>query len=276
MNEFLVQPLGWPWLAALFGLLFGSFLNVCISRLPDDYSIVLPRSHCPRCGAWIAWYDNIPLLSYLILSGRCRACRAPISWRYPLVEALIGFFFYLAILIHGPNLAGVKWCLFAWLMVGLIVTDLETRILPDEFTKIGVVAGLILSAVVPLPAGVLVLLWRDANPALASLLDAVVSAVLLAGGLWFMAWFYAKVRHREGLGFGDVKMLALLGTFLGLESTLLVLMLASLLGTVLGLLWIRIKGEDAGSYELPFGSFLGTAGLVVAFAGADLLTGFRG
>lgn len=272
MNELMVQPPGISFLVGFFGLLIGSFLNVCISRLPDDYSVVLPRSHCPRCGALIAWYDNIPLVSYLILGGKCRNCQASISWRYPLVEALTGFFFYLAIEIHGFDYAGLKWCLFAAILIALIFTDLETRILPDEFTKSGIVAGLLLAPIVPLSASLLSFFYPDTSRALVSFLDAVFAASLLSGGMWLMALTYERIRGREGLGFGDVKMLALLGAFLGLESTMLVLILASLFGSLLGLVWVRLKGEELGSYELPFGSFLGAAGLIVAFAGASLLT----
>jgi len=262
--------LDWSLLAGLFGLLIGSFLNVCISRLPYDESVVAPRSHCPRCGAWIAWYDNIPLLSYALLQGRCRACGAVISWRYPVVEALTGGLFWLAVTLHGPTLAGLKWSVFAAILVALIFTDLETRILPDEFTKAGMVAGFLLAPVAPLPPGLLSIFWPGASPALISLLDALAAAGLLAGGLWLMALVYERLRGREGLGFGDVKMLGLLGAFLGLESALLVMVLASLFGSVLGLVWVKVRGEDMGSYELPFGSFLGVAGLVVAFAGVGL------
>lgn len=272
MNELMVQPPGISFLIGFFGLLIGSFLNVCISRLPDDYSVVLPRSQCPRCGTMIAWYDNIPLASYLILGGRCRQCQASISWRYPSVEALTGFLFYLAIEIHGFTWAGMKWSIFAAILIVLIFTDLETRILPDEFTKSGILAGLLLAPIVPLPASLLSFFYPEASRALVSLLDAVFAATLLSGGMWLMALIYERLRGREGLGFGDVKMLALLGAFLGLESTLLVLILASLFGSLLGLLWVRLKGEDLGSYELPFGSFLGAAGLIVAFAGASLFT----
>ncbi len=272
----MVAPLEWSMAAGLFGLLIGSFLNVCISRLPYDESVVTPRSHCPRCSAWIAWYDNIPLLSYVLLGGRCRHCRAPISWRYPAVEALTGGLFWLAVTLHGTTMAGLKWSVFAAILVALIFTDLETRILPDEFTKAGMVAGFLLAPVAPLPPGLLSIFWPQATPELISLLDSLAAAGLLAGGMWLMAVVYERVRKREGLGFGDVKMLALLGAFLGLESALLVMVLASLGGSVLGLIWVKLRGEDIGSYELPFGSFLGVAGLLVAFAGVGLLTGPRG
>lgn len=268
----LAGPLDWSIAGGLFGLLIGSFLNVCISRLPYDESVVTPRSHCPRCGAWIAWYDNIPLLSYVLLGGKCRACGAGIAWRYPAVEALTGGLFWLAVSVHGPTLAGLKWSLFAAILIALIFTDLETRILPDEFTKGGMVAGFLLAPVVPLPPGLLRIFWPQATPELISLLDSLFAAGLLAGGLWLLALLYLRLRGREGLGFGDVKMLGVLGAFLGLESSLLVMLLASLLGSVLGLMWVKLRNEDMSSYELPFGAFLGAAGLVVAFAGASLFT----
>lgn len=270
-----MTPIEWSIAAALFGLLIGSFLNVCIGRLPYDESIVTPRSHCPQCGSMIAWYDNLPVVSYLILRAKCRSCAAPIPWRYPAVELLTGGLFFAAISLHGPNLTGLKWCIFAALLVGLIFTDLETRILPDEFTKSGIVAGLLFAPIAPLPPGLLSLFWPDATPAIASLLDSLAAAFLLSGGLWLMGRAYQRLRHREGLGFGDVKMLALLGAFLGLEGALLVMVLASLSGSLLGLAWVKLRGEDLASYELPFGSFLGAAGLAVAFGGTGLLTGLR-
>ena len=270
MTELMLHPPGLSLLAGLFGLLIGSFLNVCISRLPEDNSVVYPRSHCPRCGVMINWYDNIPLVSYVILGGKCRACESGISWRYPLVEALTGFLFFLSIEIHGVTWAGAKWCLFAAILIELIFSDLETRVLPDEFTKSGIVAGLLLSPIVPIPASILSFFYPQGTVAFISFLDAVLASVLLSGGMWLMATLYEKLRHREGLGFGDVKMLALLGAFLGLESALLVMVLASLVGSILGLIYVRLRGEDLSSYELPFGSFLGIAGLVVAFAGASL------
>lgn len=268
-------PLDWSIAAGLFGLLIGSFLNVCISRLPYDESVVAPRSHCPHCGAWIAWYDNIPLLSYVLLAAKCRACGAGIAWRYPAVEALTGGLFWLAVTVHGPTLAGLKWSVFAAILVALIFTDVETRILPDEFTKGGMILGFLFAPVAPLPPGLLQIFWPGVTPELTSLLDSLIAAAFLAGGLWLMAMLYQRVRGREGLGFGDIKMLGLLGAFLGLESTLLVVLLASLFGSVLGLIWVKLRNEDMSTYELPFGAFLGTAGLVVAFAGAGLLTWSR-
>lgn len=264
MNDLLLASLA----AAAFGLVAGSFLNVCISRLPLDYSVVTPRSHCPRCGAAIAWYDNIPLLSFLLLLGRCRACRAPISLRYPLVEFSTALLFFWAWWRTGGGWAGFKWCLFAAILVELIFSDAEFRILPDEFTIGGIFAGLALAPVVPVPEGIIAWLWRlrapESSTALESFLHALLAAVFLSGGLWLMGLAYQRIRGREGLGFGDVKMTAFLGAFLGLETGLLALLAGSLLGSVLGILWIKARGEDASTYELPFGSFLGVGALVAA------------
>ena len=165
MNDLLASSI----LAGLFGLIIGSFLNVCISRLPHDFSVVTPGSYCPRCGAPIAWYDNIPLLSFLLLMGRCRHCRAPIAFRYPLVEFSTGLLFFWAWWRTGGGWAGVKWCLFAAILVELIFSDAETRILPDEFTVGGLFAGLALAPVAPPPgvraAGLEQLLRQPRPPA---------------------------------------------------------------------------------------------------------------
>ena len=266
MNDLLALPLPWPWIAAAFGLLFGSFLNVCISRLPDDYSVVMPRSHCPHCGSWIAWYDNFPVLSFAVLGGKCRACRGPISWRYPLVEALTGLLFFLAVSIHGPGWMALKWCIFGAWLVALIVTDIETRILPDEFTKSGWVLGILLAPIAPLPQGVISMLLPVDSVQLSSLVDAAFSSVVFPAGLWLMAALYQRVRGVEGLGFGDVKLLGMLGALTGFEAALQSLMIGSVLGVVVGIGWIKFTGKDASTYELPFGSFLGIAALAVVFA----------
>ncbi len=264
MNDLLLASL----LAGVFGLVIGSFLNVCISRLPHDYSVASPRSHCPRCGAMIAWYDNIPLLSFLLLLGRCRHCRAPISFRYPLVEFSTGLLFFWAWWRTGGGWAGVKWCLFAAIIVELVFSDAETRILPDEFTIGGIFAGLALAPVVPVPEGFIAWILQmqapAASPALQSFVQSLIAAASLSGGLWLMGLVYERVRGRQGLGFGDVKMTAFLGAFLGLETAVLALLAGSLLGSVLGLVWIKARGADASTYELPFGSFLGVGALLAA------------
>jgi leader peptidase (prepilin peptidase) / N-methyltransferase len=252
-----------PWIAGAFGLLIGSFLNVCISRLPNDESVVTPRSHCPRCGAWIAWYDNIPVLSFLFLRARCRECHFPISSRYPIVELLTGGSFFWVVAIHGWSWNSIKWCLFAALLIELGFSDWETRILPDEFTKIGTLTGLLLAAVVPLPPGIASLLLPATDPRLASFLAACAGAGVLSGMMWLIGAAYRRVRGREGLGFGDVKLLAMIGAFLGMEGGLLALMIGSVIGAVLGMFWIYRAKADAATFELPFGSFLAFAAAIV-------------
>jgi len=250
--------------AALCGLLLGSFANVCISRLPDNESVVQPRSHCRRCGAMIAWYDNIPLLSYVLLGGRCRSCKALISWRYPTVEGLTGAWFWLAVRLNGLDWVAAKWCLFGFILIELLFSDLETHILPDEFTLGGWIAGVVLAPLAPPPRGIVALFLEGQGPKFVGLAGAVLGSVALAGLLWAVGGAYMLVRKREGLGLGDVKLLAMMAAFLGLDSAILALLGASLAGSVIGLLWIKWKGEDASTYELPFGSFLGAAGLLVA------------
>lgn len=254
--------------AGAFGLIIGSFLNVCVSRLADDYSIVAPRSQCPRCGSLIAWYDNIPLLSFAVLGGRCRSCRGSISLRYPLVEFLTAALFFWAFFRLGPGWPALKWCAFAAITIELIFSDAETRILPDEFTRWGAAIGVTLSPIVPLPPGIIPwisqLISPGLYPAALSFLNSLGAAIFLSGGLWLMGLVYARLRGREGLGFGDVKMVAFLGAFLGLETALLALMFGSLLGSILGFAWIKIRRHDPATYELPFGSFLGAGALIAA------------
>ncbi len=253
-------------LALLAGLLIGSFLNVCIYRLPRDLSVVSPaRSYCPECEQPVAWYDNIPILSYAMLGGRCRSCAKPIPLRYLIVEALTGGLFCVIVLALGPTLAAVKLCVFSALLVGLIFADIEERILPDEFTYGGMALGIVFSFFLPfqdtldrafswfLPAGIWV------GP-----IEAVLGGAIPALMMWGMAWAYLKLRHKEGLGLGDVKMVAMIGAFLGITGTIETVMLGSVLGSVIGLIYIYGTRKDPSTYELPFGTFLGTGALAVA------------
>jgi leader peptidase (prepilin peptidase)/N-methyltransferase len=252
-------------LAFVAGLLIGSFLNVCIYRMPRDLSIVAPRSFCPACEHMVAWYDNVPVLSYAVLGGRCRHCRKPIPVRYPVVEVLTAALFFAAVYRNGPTLLSLKLCTFAALIVGLIFTDLEERILPDEMTLGGALLGLIFAAFVPLKDGIAGL-FLPANVSVrwVSLCEAAFGALVLSALLWAVGAIYLRVRGREGLGFGDVKMVAMIGAFLGLHGALLVVVAGSMLGSVLGLLYIVLMRKQASSYELPFGTFLGAAAIAVA------------
>ena len=262
-------------LAFFFGLIIGSFLNVCIHRWPRDLSVVKPRSRCVSCEHPIAWYDNIPLASYATLGGRCRHCGARISARYPAVEALTGLLFFAFVRAQGPTPAALKSCVFAAMLVGLMFSDLEERILPDEFTLGGAAVGLAISLFVVVPdqtaQAICWLLGVGIPPALSSPLESAAGAALPAAFLWGGGWLYEKIRHREGLGFGDVKLIAMVGSFLGLRGALLTLILGSVAGSVIGYTYIRVTGKDASSYELPFGTFLGAAALVAAWPGQSWL-----
>ena len=263
------------WLALLFGLLIGSFLNVCIYRMPRDLSVVRPRSYCPACEHPIAWYDNLPLLSYVLLRARCRHCNAAISARYPVVELLTGVLFFVYFWRLGPGLAAVKFCIYGASLVGLIFTDWEERILPDEFTLGGTAVGLIFAWFVPVrddfAQGLLWLAGVHWNERWTSVAEAAVGAGVPSLFLWLGGWLYLKLRHREGLGLGDVKLIAMVGAFLGLRGALLTVIVGSLLGSVIGYAYIRITHKDPSSYELPYGTFLGIAAIAVSLAGSGML-----
>jgi leader peptidase (prepilin peptidase)/N-methyltransferase len=262
-------------LAMLFGLLIGSFLNVCIYRWPRDLSVVRPRSHCIACQKTIAWYDNIPVVSFVILGGRCRYCQARISFRYPVVELATGLLFFYWFYTAGVTAMALKMSVFTALMVALIFSDLEERILPDELTLGGLVAGLVFAYFVPVPGYVVSILVMVTGMQLSATVTALAESALGAGlpafFLWGGGWLYEKVRHREGLGFGDVKLIAMVGAFLGLQGALLTLILGSIAGSVVGLAYIKLAHKDPASYELPFGTFLGLAAIVAVLAGNRIL-----
>ncbi len=259
-------------IAALAGLLIGSFLNVCIYRLPRDLSVVKPRSFCPECNKMIPWYDNIPVISYLVLAGRCRRCGHRIPVRYPLVELLTAAAFFCAVRNLGPTLAAVKFCAFGAILIALVFSDLEERILPDEFTLGGAALGVIFAIFVPPSGGILRLMFfSPSNERLLGVGDALIAGALCAAALWGVGALYQKIRHREGLGLGDVKMVAMIGAFLGVQGALLTLIAGSLLGAVVGLAYVWFTGKDASTYELPFGTFLGVAALGVGFVGEVVL-----
>jgi len=245
-------------LAGLFGLLIGSFLNVCIYRLPRDLSIVWPASRCTTCGRELSWYENIPVISYLALRARCRSCGERISPMYPLIEIVTALIFAGALAWYGLTPLFAVRLVFACAMVVLSVIDLQHQILPNEITLPGIAVGLVAS--VFLEPG-----FRDA----------LIGAVAGAAILWLIAWTYERLRHQEGLGFGDVKMLAMIGAFLGWPSMLLTLVIASFLGSVVGLSLIASNRGDLGS-KLPFGTFLAAAAIVSALAGPDIIAWYAG
>ena len=240
--------------AAAYGLVLGSFLNVVIYRLPRGMSIVRPRSHCPACGRMVRWYDNVPILSYLALRGRCRSCGAPISPRYPLVEATTGCLLVLAAWRFGVTIEGGLAAVFLLLLLPLALIDLEHQILPDVLTLPGIALGLLggaLSARVPL--------W---NSIAGALLGAAVPYLVIVA--------YRLLRGVEGMGLGDVKLLAMIGAFLGWQGVLLTLCIGAVAGAAVGLVLIAARRGRLDT-ELPFGTFLAAAGALVLFAGGPIM-----
>lgn len=257
------------------GLVIGSFLNVCILRIPAGKSIVLPPSACPQCGAPIRPYDNIPVVSYLLLRGKCRGCKTPISPMYPLVELLTAVLFFGCFWAFGLTIDTLKWCLFSALMIVLVFTDLRERILPDVVNFVGLGLGFIFSLFMRPSDGTARLVAYLAFPSLhsmrlISLLDALLGAAAGGGLLWLVMEAYFRLRHREGMGLGDVKMMLMVGAFLGLKRTMLTIFAGSLLGTLLGVAFILARGKKS-DYELPFGTFLGMAAILVVFFGTPFM-----
>jgi len=247
-----MSPLVLVWLAA-FGLVIGSFLNVCISRLPAGESVAFPGSRCPSCRAAIRWYDNIPVVSYIALSGRCRSCRVRIPLRYPLVElATAAVFVAQGLVFDDPWLLGQR-LLFSAVMVALFATDLETQRLPNVLTLPGLVAGLISSV------------W------LAPGLQASLAGAALGAAIpWSIRWVWFKAKGVEAMGLGDVKMLAMIGAFLGWQQVWLVLLLSSLAGAAVGIL-LTATGRRSMQSRLPFGTFLAMAAIGASLGGDRLL-----
>jgi leader peptidase (prepilin peptidase)/N-methyltransferase len=249
---------GWVVFAAIFGSTIGSFLNVCIYRLPRRESIVWPRSACPHCRRNLAWYENLPIVSYIWLRGRCRTCRGAISIRYPIVEALTAAMFAGAAWYYGPSMLLVSRLVFGCALIVLFAIDLEHHLLPNAITLPGIVAGFLFSFVTD-PG------WTAS----------LVGIVFGGGLLYTIAEAYYRIRHEEGLGMGDVKMLAMIGAFIGWQLTLLTLMTASLAGSVIGL-GLLATGRGSMKYALPFGTFLALGAAFAAVLGPGLLDWYLG
>jgi leader peptidase (prepilin peptidase)/N-methyltransferase len=281
----------------LLGMIVGSFLNVCITRIPEEISVVSPGSRCPRCGTPIKAYDNVPVFAWLWLRGKCRACGLAISPMYPLVELATGVLFVGAFVEFGITQAAVKWLFFTCLILILTVTDLRVRLLPDVVNWPGFAAGLMFSAIVPPSNGFAgIFAGRILQVRLpgfaAGILDGLIGAAFGSFLLWGMAAGYKVLRGREGMGMGDVKMIAMIGAFVGLRGTFLTLLLGSLLGSVIGVALIvalylggwrsgvakrasrrglgterRLRWAIARQYQLPLGTFLGIGALAVVYGG---------
>lgn len=259
----------------LFGLVIGSFLNVCIVRIPGGKSIVMPASACPKCGTAIRPYDNIPVVSYLLLGGKCRKCNNPISLMYPAVELLTALLFLGCYLAFGLTAEALKWAIFSAVMVVLVFTDLRERILPDVVNFTGLGLGLAISFFTAPFDGTALWIARHVfefpPPApVLSFADGVLGAAAGGGLLWLVSELYFRLRGREGMGLGDVKMMLMAGSFLGLKRTLLTIFTGSVLGSILGIIVILARRKDS-DYELPFGTFLGMAALLVVFFGTPIV-----
>ncbi len=262
---------------ALFGLVFGSFLNVCIHRLPAGESIFWPGSHCPACGHAIRWYDNVPLLSYAILRGRCRDCHARIYPLYPLVEFLTAAVLVADFREYGWTPAFIKWAVFSFLILILIFTDLLDRRIPHRVTLPGMALGVLMSFWVRVDARPLG--WLLARSGLhwhglpLSLTGAIGGAVLGGGLFYAVGEVFYLLRRKEGLGFGDVMLMLMAGTFLGPALTLTTIFLGSLLGTVIAVP-LTLASRRFRDYAWPFGTFLGIAALFVGLGGEALLNAY--
>lgn len=242
--------------AVLFGLLLGSFLNVCIVRWPARESVVAPRSRCPRCHHLIAWYDNIPVVSWLVLRARCRQCHLPIPLRYPAVELATGVIWGVAAWRLGPSVEMLRAASLMTLLLGIAMTDAREYIIPDEFSVGGAVLGLLFAF------GGGLLAWPDA----------VLGAVVGYGILWLVAVAGERLLGEEAMGGGDIKMMALLGAFLGWQGVLLTLFLGALLGTLI-FLPLKLAGRNP---LVPFGVFLALGGAATYWAGGPLMAWYWG
>ena len=259
----------------LFGLIVGSFLNVVIARLPKRESIVLPASHCPVCNTPIHPYDNIPILSYLILGGRCRSCRTRISAIYPAVEAMVAIIYLLFYLMDGLTIAFAGDIAFVSLILPLVFIDYRHKILPNAITYPGFVVLLALRITTPLQVP------PDAVPHIACafisspvwtsrLLAAMLGALAGGGSLWLVGWLYLVIRKIEGMGLGDAKMMAMVGAFLGWELAFLTIFTASLIGSIVGVGAMLVRGGNL-RMEIPFGVFLGPSAIIALLAGRELI-----
>ncbi|MGH9600793.1 MAG: prepilin peptidase [Terriglobales bacterium] len=295
----------------LFGLAFGSFLNVCIYRLPRGLSVVGPRSACPGCNQPIRAADNIPVLSWILLSGRCRNCKTRISSRYAVVELLTAFLFLFCFSTFGLTLPALKYSVFGFLLLGLIFTDAETKLLPDKLTLPGMALGFVFSLLVPvedlasllLPGLVRLPVSSDLAARFYSLADSLLGAAIGASFIYGAGYLYLRVRGVEGMGFGDVKLMGLIGAFLGPRLTVLTLFAASMAGAIFGVstmlvVWLKrtrrrmVRGHEPAAaarkrawrsaqlvyryYEMPFGVFLGSMALLSAFLGDRFLAWYWG
>jgi leader peptidase (prepilin peptidase)/N-methyltransferase len=266
--------------AFIFGLTVGSFLNVCILRLPRGRSIVKPPSHCPRCKSSIKFYDNIPIVSFLILRGKCRSCGEPISWRYPLVELLNGLLYVWA--VREFPLGGEALLVMSLCSSLLVITfiDFDHQIIPDVITLPGMLVGLTLAPFFMSVLGNTLPFHLDrllphAGPYLTGFLNSLIGLFLGGFPLFAIGWIWEKLRNVEAMGGGDVKLMGMVGSFLGWKGALLTIMLGALAGSVVGLTLILLKRHNREKV-IPFGPFLALGTLAAVFHGPDIISWYLG
>jgi leader peptidase (prepilin peptidase) / N-methyltransferase len=264
---------------ALFGLAFGSFLNVCIARLPLGLSVVRPRSACPRCHHPIRWYDNIPVVSYLALRGRCRDCDEPISLMYPVVEIGTAGLLLAAFRIEGWGLQFVRDAMLMMILIVLVFTDLTERRIPHRVTVPAILIGLAFSwfvAVDSRPLASLLLHWGVALPARLDSFGGALAGAFAGGGLFYAVgetFYYLGGRRKQYLGFGDVMLMLLIGVYFGVPLTLLTILLGSLLGSLVAVP-LELLSPRFRRFQWPYGSFLGAAAIYVCLWGNALLESY--
>lgn len=244
--------------AFVFGAIIGSFLNVVIYRLPIGQSLVSPPSRCPKCGYSLKWYDNVPIVGWVMLGGRCRRCRAPVSIQYPLVELITALLFVLVVWLTPPGPLMISRLLLVCVLIVLFGIDLEHQILPNSITLPGIVAGVLLSVIAP-----------------PGLRDSLLGVLLGGGVLYAIAGAYYLWRREEGMGMGDVKMLAMIGAFLGWKAVLVTLVLSSFSGAAIGMVLIAVQ-RGGMKLALPFGTFLSLGALAAMFVGEPLVAWYSG
>jgi leader peptidase (prepilin peptidase)/N-methyltransferase len=237
----------------ILGLLWGSFFNVCILRLPEEKSVVWGRSSCPKCHALIPWFCNIPLISFILLRGRCRNCKAPISIQYPVIELITGFLFFGLYSYYGLSKEYLFALIFCSSLLVISVIDLKHQIIPDEISLPGIIVGFLVS------------LWIGKI----SWMDSLLGILLGGGSFLLVAWGYEKLAKREGLGGGDIKLLAMIGAWLGVQSLLIVIVISSLVGSVMGIGTMIFYKKDFKA-AIPFGPFLALGALAYLFWGNEL------
>lgn len=241
-------------LSLLLGLCLGSFLNVCIHRLPLKQSILRPASHCPWCGSAIKYYDNIPLLSYILLAGRCRNCSKSISWRYPAVEALTGLISVLLFIKYGISFQYLLLLLFLLSLITISFIDLDHQIIPDIISIPGIAAGLLASPFLPHTGFV----------------ESLIGAAAGAGALFLVAYLYELLAKRPGMGGGDIKMLAMIGAWMGWRSLPMIVFLSSFSGALVGFLYLALSGRGL-RVRIPFGPFLALGTVLHLFLGKEMI-----